>query len=189
MRWHSTREKFGSAVIGLHWLTFVLVFAAYVSMELRGWLPKGSSFRTDLKALHFSLGLSVLLLVVVRLAVRWSAGAAPPIRPALSVLQQRMGHLAHGALYIFLFAMPILGWFTLSASGAPILLFGASLPALIPPDEALGKQIKAWHEALATFGYFLIGLHALTALGHHYLRHDNTLLRMLAFGRSRSAKS
>jgi len=68
-------------------------------------------------------------------------------------------------------------------------LFGASLPALIAPDGALGKQIKPWHETLATFGYFLINLHALAALGHHCLRHDSTLLRMLAFGQSRSEKS
>ena len=30
-----------------------------------------------------------------------------------------------------------------------------------------------------TIGYWLIGLHAVAGLGHHYLIKDNTLLRML----------
>ena len=34
------------------------------------------------------------------------------------------------------------------------------------------------HEAVANLGYALIGLHAVAALYHHYMRHDNTLLRM-----------
>jgi cytochrome b561 len=149
-------------------------------MELRGWAPEGSSLRASMKALHFSLGLCVLLTVAARLAVRWTAGAAPPIVPALSATQGLLARLGHVALYAFLIAMPILGWLTLSAAGKPILLFGAALPALMAPDEALASQVKALHETLATIGYFLMGLHAAAALAHHYLRHDNTLVRMLA---------
>ncbi len=183
MRWKNTNAKYGSAVIGLHWLTLLLVVAVYACMELRGWVPRASPWRGTLKSLHFSLGLSVLVLVAVRLAVRWAAGAPPPIVPALSVWQKRVARLGHVALYAFLFVMPILGWFILSAKGTPILWFGTSLPALMAPDDAMGEQIKSLHEGLATVGYFLVGLHALAALAHHYLRHDNTLVRMLPAAR------
>ncbi len=181
----NSRLGYGAAVIALHWLTLLLLVAVYSCMELRGWAPKGSALRDNMKSLHYLLGLTVLVVVTVRLAVRWAAGAAPPIEPPLPAWQEKVAHLMHVALYAFLFAMPILGWLTLSAGSAkPILLFGVALPALLAPDEALGKQIKEIHETIATVGYFLVGLHAAAALVHHYLRRDNTLLRMLPRRRS-----
>ena len=172
-------RSFGTPVIVLHWLTLLLLVAVYACMELRGLAPKGSVLRADLKALHFSLGLTVLAVVAVRLAVRRVAGAPPPIVPPLSLWQQRLARLAHVLLYAFLLAMPVLGWLALSAAGTPVLLFGVPMPALAAPDKVLAGQIREVHEALATVGYFLVGLHAAAALAHHYLRHDNTLLRML----------
>jgi cytochrome b561 len=35
------------------------------------------------------------------------------------------------------------------------------------------------HELAGTAGYWLIGLHAVAALFHHYVSRDNTLTRML----------
>jgi cytochrome b561 len=75
--------------------------------------------------------------------------------------------------------MPLTGWLMLSAAGKPIPFFGLELPALIGENKALAKQIKEVHEFVGTTGYYLIGLHAAVALFHHYLRHDNTLTRML----------
>jgi cytochrome b561 len=60
------------------------------------------------------------------------------------------------------------------------------LPPLIPADKALGKSIENIHARLGTIGYYLIALHALAGLFHHYVMHDNTLRRMLP-GRSKSA--
>ena len=85
----------------------------------------------------------------------------------------------HYALYAFMIVTPLLGWLTLSAAGKPINLFGVVVPALIGADESLSHQLKDFHEALATAGYFLIGLHAAAALVHHYVTRDNTLVRML----------
>ncbi|HUX31865.1 MAG TPA: cytochrome b/b6 domain-containing protein, partial [Thiobacillus sp.] len=67
----------------------------------------------------------------------------------------------------------------LSAAGKPIPFFGLELPALIGENKDLGKQIKEVHEFVGTTGYFLIGLHTVAALYHHYIKHDNTLTRML----------
>jgi cytochrome b561 len=125
------------------------------------------------------LGLGVLLLVALRLAIRLVAGAAPLIRPAPPLWQQRLAALMHLALYAFLVAMPLLGWLTLSASGKPIPFFGLQLPALVGTDKALAGSLKEIHETIGTIGYYLVGLHAAAALAHHYLKRDDTLLRML----------
>src|SRR5690606_22701641 len=80
----------------------------------------------------------------------------------------------------FLFLMPLGGWLLLSAEGDPIPFWGLQLPsAPIAPSETLADQIKALHETGGTIGYFLIGLHAVAALYHHYVVRDDTLKRML----------
>jgi len=53
------------------------------------------------------------------------------------------------------------------------------LPHLVDKNPDLAKQVKYWHETIAVLGYWLIGLHALAALFHHYISRDNTLVRML----------
>ena len=78
-----------------------------------------------------------------------------------------------------LIGLPLAGWVILSAAGKPIPFFGLELPALVAPDTDLAKFVKGWHEWFGALGYWLIGLHALAGLYHHYVVRDNTLLRML----------
>ena len=75
--------------------------------------------------------------------------------------------------------MPVAGWLVLSASGKPIPFFGLVLPPLMGENTDAAHQIKELHETVGTIGYYLIGLHALAALVHHYVMKDDTLRRML----------
>lgn len=179
----SNSDKYGALPIGLHWLMVLLLVAVYASMELRGIFPKGSALYNGMKTWHYMLGLSVFTLVWIRLAVRL-LGSVPAITPALPQWQMRFSHWMHVALYLLMMVLPLLGWLVLSAGGKPIPFFGLELPALIAENKANAKQIKDVHEAIATAGYFLIGLHAAAALLHHYWVGDNTLKRMLP-GRGR----
>lgn len=176
--------RYSNWVISLHWLTLLLLTIIYASMELRGLAPKGSELRDSLKSLHFLLGLCVLLVAVIRIGARWQSGPAPGVHPPMPAWQASLASLMHYALYAFMLAMPLLGWLALSAKGQPIVLFGLPVPFLIGSNEPLSRQLKEVHEALATVGYFLIGLHAAAALVHHYFLHDNTLARMLPGHRS-----
>ena len=82
------------------------------------------------------------------------------------------------ALYGLMIVLPVLGWVTLSAEGEAIPFFGLQLPALVDANKALAERTEEVHETLATVGYFLIGLHAMAALFHHYVQRDNALRRM-----------
>jgi superoxide oxidase len=175
----NSADRYSSLTVGLHWMIFLLLVAVYACMELRGFAEKGSALRNGMSALHFMLGLSVLLLVVLRLASRAVGGPAPGIRPPLPLWQARSAAVLHVLLYAFMIAMPLLGWLTLSAGGKPIPFFGAVLPPLLGTNVELSRQIKEVHETLATVGYFLIGVHAAAGLAHRYLFKDNTLARML----------
>ena len=46
-------------------------------------------------------------------------------------------------------------------------------------NHAWAERFEELHEAVGQAGYWLIGLHAVAALGHHYVRRDGTLQRML----------
>ena len=158
---------------------------------MRAWsyenYPKGSDFREGLKSWHFMLGLSVLMLVIVRVVARLLS-PAPPITPMQPDWQRWLARAVHLLLYAFMIGMPIAGWIILSASGKTIPFFGLSLPPLIDENKVLAEQVKELHETVATVGYFLIAFHAVAALFHHYIVKDNTLRRMLP-GRKSSGLS
>lgn len=178
MNWRNSTDRYGALSIGLHWFMLFLLAAVYACIELREFFPKGSEPREALKTWHTMLGLSVFLLVWLRLAVRMT-GPVPRIEPEPPTWQKVSARLTHFALYVLMIAMPLGGWLILSAAGKTILFFGLQLPALIGENETLAKLIEEIHEAGGTVGYFLIGFHAAAALFHHYIVRDNTLRRML----------
>ena len=169
--------RYGRLSIGLHWLMVLLIAAVYATIELRGNFPKGSEARELIKQWHFMLGLSVFALVWLRLIVGWRHPA--PLAVASAKWEQQLAKLAHLALYGLMIGLPLLGWLILSAAGKPIPFFGLELPALVGPDKALAGDFKELHETIAVLGYWLIGLHAVAALFHHYVRRDDVLRRML----------
>ncbi len=166
--------------ITLHWLMAVLLVGTAATMELKGVYAKNSPERDLLKSMHFLLGLSVFALVWLRLLAR-ALGPTPPIVPAPPAWQGMLGELMHLALYGLMIALPVLGWLTLSAKGAPVALpGGVGLPLLpLAVDKETAHLIKDFHETGATVGYVLVALHAAAALAHHYVQRDNTLRRML----------
>jgi len=178
MPWKNTDSRYSSMSIALHWLMLVLLAVVYACIELRGYFPKGSGGRTLIVEAHYMFGLTVFLLVWLRLLAR-ALGVAPKIVPAPPVWQMLISKLMHWALYLFMIVTPVLGWLVVSAQGHSVLFYGVELPALTGEDLGFAKEIKGWHELLANTGYWLIGLHALAGLFHHYFVRDNTLLRIL----------
>ncbi len=178
MSWKNTDNHYGSASIKMHWIMLVLMMLVFASIEGRQLFEKGTEMRDLFKMWHFMLGLSVLALVTIRIFLRL-AQVTPKITPPLSAMQTLGANTAHILLYIFMVAMPLAGWFILSAAGKPIPFFGLELPALIATDKDLAKNIESIHELAGEMGYYLIGLHAMAALFHHYVQKDDTLIRML----------
>lgn len=178
MPWKNTDSRYSRMSIALHWLMLALLAAVYACIEFRGIFPKGSDSRTLIVETHYLLGLTVFVLVWLRLLAR-TLGVAPSIVPPPPVWQMLISKLMHWTLYLFMIATPLLGWLVVSAQGHSVMFYGLELPTLVGEDAAYAKEVKGWHELLASIGYWLIGLHALAGLYHHYVVRDNTLLRML----------
>ncbi len=181
MSWKNTEQRFGSLSIALHWLMFLLLVAVYCTMEFRGIFPKGDS-RDFVKSLHFMLGMSVFFLVWIRIAARVIT-PTPKIIPEPPLMQDRVRKLVYLGLYLLMICTPLLGWMLISAHGKSTPFFGLELPPLIAKDKDFAEQIEGWHVLVAQTGYWLIGLHTLAALYHHYVVKDNALLIMKPEGK------
>jgi cytochrome b561 len=174
----NTRDRYGLLSISLHWLMLLLLIGVYSCIELREVYPKGSETREALKTWHFVLGLTVFLLVWLRLAMA-IIQQKPLIKPLPERWQQLMARLSHGALYLLMIGMPIAGWLVLSGEGKVIPFYGLSLPALMTENKQSAEYIENIHKTVGSYAYYLIALHAIAVLYHHYIKMDNTLIRML----------
>jgi superoxide oxidase len=134
--------------------------------------------RSALKTWHFTLGLTVFALVWLRLVLRLFQ-VTPAIEPPVPGWQHILSKIVHLALYALMIGMPVTGWLILSGEGKPVPFYGISLPALMAENKALSEIIEEIHTTAGNVGYFLIGLHTVAALYHHYFMRDNTLRSML----------
>lgn len=165
----------------MHWITVVLVVLAVAAGLGQDWL-EGDLLRHRLLDIHRLLGLGVLGLSLVRLALSRAFGAAnvnehptPFIGLAAAV--------GHGALYLALVVVPLLGWAQWSASGKTMALFAVlPVPALLGHDHDLAEILAQAHQVLAWLFLALIAAHAAAALWHHYHRRDQVLRSMLPGG-------
>lgn len=177
MSWNNNSTRYGTVSIVLHWLTLVLMILTYVLIQLHDAF-KRSAYGRALEDWHGVMGLTIGVLLVARLVLRL-VQVEPRIEPPLAGWEMIGAKLMHGALYLFMLSMPLIGWAILSGEGHDILFWGLKLPPLIAANRDLAKQLAEVHETIGNIGYFLIGLHAAAALYHHYYKRDDTLKRML----------
>ena len=163
----------------LHWLMAVLILAAYLLIEQRGLFPRGSGGRFAMMQGHFWVGIAIFVLAWWRLVARRRDGA-PPVTPPLDRWSALGAKAIHVALYAFFIVMPLLGMATAWTDGKAVMLpfTDIALPALLAEDKDLAHQLEDLHGSIGEAFYWVIGLHVLAALYHHFVRRDDTLRRM-----------
>ena len=181
----NTANEWGSVSKTLHWLVVALILAmAWIGLTM-GDLPNGPD-KIATYALHKSIGISILALVVLRLGWRLYAGA-PHAVAGTPGWQERIAALTHWALYVLLLAMPISGWVLNSSSGFPLQWFGlVNLPAIAGKNPDLHERAEQAHELMFWILVTLVLAHAAAAFYHHLFQRDATLARMLPRGWLRS---
>jgi cytochrome b561 len=104
-------KRYHPALVVLHWLIVILIFATAYFVLAAGEGRRGFGFTIaglPTIGIHMILGLSVLLLMVVRLVVRL-ATRHPAWATAGNRLFDILGVLTHWGLYLFTFAITITG--------------------------------------------------------------------------------
>lgn len=150
--------------IRLHWLSVGLLAVQWlfsgnmptiIDILDSGSVPDGWQFLVS--SIHVYCGLTVLGVVIARLYLRCTYGAALP--PAeISGFLVILGQATHYGLYIALILMPVTG---------ALSWFGVL-------DDA-----SIWHHRLSWVLLLLIILHVSAAIWHHWVKKDGVLYRML----------
>lgn len=182
--------RYGAIAQSLHWSVVLLVVLAWVLGAVGDEAPKGAAEAAVL-FVHISAGLLVVLLTVMRLLWRLADPSPKPEGTEFSnwAFAGWIGlgaKLAHLGLYILLVAVPLLGIGVEFARGKGLPVFGLfEIATPWPADRTLARGLKGVHELLAHGLMALASLHAASALIHHWIFRDDTLVRMLPGSRSR----
>jgi cytochrome b561 len=128
---------------------------------------------------HVSVGFTILILIVLRLAWRLTHPVAP--ESSLSRWQRRSSEAAHWLLYALVLATTFTGWLFASFRGWSLsLYFLMPMPMLAADNAAAGKAIDGLHQAMEWSLLAVIGIHVAAALAHIYVYRDRIMQRMLA---------
>jgi cytochrome b561 len=162
--------------MALHWLVAVLALG---QIALGWWmtrLPDNTGAQRDWFNLHKSLGITLGVLIVARLAWRMTH-PAPALPEWMPRWQATAARVSHRLLYAALIAQPAVGFLGSSFTRYPIRYFGATLPVWAWDAPALKAICSGIHFALACLITGLIALHVAAAL-HHLARKDGVFERM-----------
>ena len=176
MAFLNTQYQFGLLSRTLHWV----IAAAIIGLIVMGYCLHliAATDRYFFIQLHKSVGLTVLMLMALRVIATFAQ-----TRPSLDGLprfEQIAARISHFLLYCLAFVMPLSGWIMSSAFGYNTHWF--SLLTLNFPfvkgNYAIGR-IGSWlHHHIVWALIFLIALHTLAALKHHYKDNNSILKRM-----------
>lgn len=178
MQQNKTGAHYTGTAKFLHWLILALLIVQFIVAWTMPHIGRNTPV-TTLISLHFSIGVVILAVAVVRLLWRVTHGEPEP-EDGLPPWQTASARVVHGLLYLLLFVIPILGWVNASWRGMPVALFGAELPKLIATRAAGWQWTGDVHGLLSNYVLLaLVGLHVLAALYHYFIRRDGVLQRML----------
>ena len=180
------RGKYTPVGVAFHWIMAGLVIYQLAS----GWLMDRylvGPDKLDAYALHTEIGLSLLLLGVLRLV--WRLMVPGPINDAdQQGWRTGMAHAMHYAFYALFAVLPLSGWMMWSAiqPARPLHLAGLiPLPPMPFHDLSPEWQFRVldWAENIHLIGVIALALlvpgHAAAAIKHHFWDRDDVFKGML----------
>jgi cytochrome b561 len=131
--------------------------------------------------IHMIVGIAVLVLLVIRLIVRWMTK-----RPAWASTGNKLfdwvGELTHFGLYVLTFAMVITGIILADQRGILARVFGIGSTPTPGGFRRGGFSLGFFHGGIWTLLILLIALHVGAALYHQFIVKDD-LMRRMWFGK------
>lgn len=174
----NTSNSYGWVSKTFHWGMFLIIIGQF-------WL--GNNFK-DLKlaGLHFSIGVLILLLMLLRFG--WRATNPVPALPEGTGKLQAMGaHGLHILFYVLLIGVPIAGITIVQAKGGSVSMFGVlPIPGFVEKADSTAELASTLHILFAKVTFVAIILHLAMALFHHFGKKDGVLKRMLPGGGSKT---
>ena len=181
----NTDKNYGWVAIAMHWSMALVIFGLFGLGLYMVELSYYDSWYRGSLSLHKSIGITLLLLWLARVVWRCinvmpKDTANKDKRSRRERLEQTAAHWMHIALYAVILGLLITGYLISTADGRGIEVFELftvpALPWSIDQQEDIAGDI---HEILAWSLIFLVTVHALAALKHHFIDQDKTLMKIL----------
>jgi cytochrome b561 len=166
-------DRYDSTTIALHWFVAISVALLWVIGQTADWLPHGA-LNTACWSVHVVLGFVLAAAVIWRIV--WRSGGGSRLPPADAGLLGLAAKGVHYLLYILLLIVLTLGVANAFLRGYNLFDL-VSLPQI--GDRALRRPVTNWHGLAANILLGVAFLHAMAALGHHYVMRDGVLRRMM----------
>jgi len=164
--------RYNRVQIILHWLIAAIIFAMIglglfmIELPKESELPAGEeSVRAFYFLLHKSMGLTVAMLIVLRVVWRLTH-KAPALPDTISKWQQKAAGAVHGLIYFVMVAMPLSGYAQSMFSKYDTKFWGLALPRLAEADKEMRELFSQAHECLAFLLIGLIVIHLAAAIKH-----------------------
>ncbi len=182
-------QRYATVAIVLHWIIALAIVTQIILSGRMGGKPTPESFAVT--QLHKSIGITILLLSLVRLG--WRLANPPPPEPVtLAPWERALSQAVHWGFYAVMIFMPLTGWLMVSASRIeiPTLLYGVVHWPDVPGIAGLAPAAKkTWHTIgqtghglIAKAIYVLLALHVAGALKHQLLGRNEPILGRMAPG-------
>jgi len=142
-------------------------------------LPDHTPLQRAAESVHISFGLTILLLVLVRIVWRLTH-PAPPLPEAMAGWERVLARSTHALFYLLMLALPLTGWALVSLGNHPISFWGLPWPHLPGVHALFGvnppKPVR--HSLVHVHVFILIwvvvvnlALHVAGALKHQFDGH------------------
>jgi cytochrome b561 len=163
----STRFRYGAVTQVFHWLTAILVVAAYFMGPGGSEQHVYSSAMDFTRQTHETLGVTVFALVLVRFL--WRLMDTAPEDPPMKAWMRYSAKLVHVVLYGLLIATPGSAIVGAWLEGHPLTLWGfGNIGPMLSPAHDVGLSLASLHTTLGDIILWVAGLHAGAALFHHF---------------------
>lgn len=175
----NTSTTYGSVAKTFHWIIAILIIGMLIFGFILVNLKNTNPHREMLIGLHKSIGLTILLLVILRLFWRW-INIQPPLPITVPFWEQMLAKSAHFFLYILIFLMIFSGWSLSSFGGHPVKfwnLIDVTLP--VAKNQTISSAAFTAHQVIAWVIIGIVSFHILGALKNHFIDKNQVLRRML----------
>jgi cytochrome b561 len=173
-------SPYGPVSVALHWLIAALiVIQVCLGWSMNQWLPDHSPAQAVVRGAHISLGLTILVVVLIRIAVRLTH-PAPPLPAEMPAWEKLAARASHLLFYLLMLALPLTGWAIVSLGTHPISVWGLPWPHLPGVHAVLGANpTKDQREQLAHLHVYVLiwivavnlALHVAAAIRHQFGPH------------------
>ena len=173
-------NRYGKVSRMLHW-TIAILFISLIPMGIfASMIPEDTEYRNAYYVVHKTIGVTVFLLVIVRLI--WNRlSRRPSLDSALTSREEKLAHRAHNTLYFMMLAIPITGFMMTSYHGYETYFFFWEMQPLWEQSE-IYQVWGGFHKYLLPYLlYIVLGAHILGALKHQFIdKHANAFKRMVS---------